>query len=79
MEGNEKRVPNYMQPIQGSTWLKPEQCKNCIFRDKTSVKLDGEVKHVGAMKSVCDIFEYPEMKPMGVMNNTETCKFYDSE
>ncbi len=79
MAEKEKRIPEFMQPMQGAAWFKPEQCKDCIFRDRTSVKLDGEVKHVGAGKSVCDIYEYPDMKPMGVMNNTETCKFYDKE
>lgn len=74
-----EHTPSYNEPMSGAMWFKPEQCKDCIFRDRTTVKLDGEVKHVGATKSVCDIYEYPEMKPTGVMNNTAACDFYERE
>lgn len=74
-----ERVPNFHEPICGAEMLHPEQCKTCIFRDKTTVKLDGVTIQVGATKSVCAIFEYPDKKPMGVMKNTDECDFYEKE
>ena len=52
---------------------KCEQCKNCIFRD------DGTVYSNDYRKSSCRIYPYPQFKPLGVMNNTEQCEFYEQE
>ena len=45
---------------------KCEQCKDCFFRDAN-----------GHDKGVCLI--YPDLKPMGVIKNTEECEYHDKE
>ena len=80
MKGAKKdHLPAFNEPFRGVETLKPIQCKDCVFRDKTSIKLDGKVVRVGATKSVCKMFEYPEIKPMGVLKNTEECDYYEQE
>lgn len=74
-----KHTPSFHEPLYGTEALCPEQCKTCMFRNKTNVVLDGKEIQIGATKSVCAIFEYPDKKPMGVMKNTETCDFYEKE
>lgn len=75
---SEKHSPNFEAPMTGQMLI-PEQCKNCIFRDKTKVVLEGKTIDAGASKSVCDMFEYPDMKPVGVLKNTEECEYYEKE
>ena len=49
-----------------------KQCKDCIFRD------DGtEGSHY--TKSSCQIFKYPNMKPLNVINNRGKCEIYHNE
>lgn len=74
-----EHAPSYNESMYGADLLKPKQCKDCLFRDKTTVKLDGKTLQVGATKSVCGIFEYPDGKPMGVMKNMEECEYYEKE
>ena len=52
---------------------KCNQCKNCMFRD------DGTVYSNDYKKSCCTMYQYPGMKPIGVINNTEECEFYEKE
>ena len=51
------------------------QCKNCIFRDKTSVN----GVECGWKKCYCKIFEAPEDKPDYVYENAEPCECYEKE
>lgn len=75
----EKHTPNYEQPIRGVTWLMPQQCKDCFFRDKTSYMDAGKVVECGWSKGCCHMFEYPNNKPNEVMHNTGECDYYEKE
>ncbi len=75
----EKHSPNFEQPITGVTWFKPEQCWDCIFRDKTSYQKDGKMIECGWHKDCCDIFPYPQSKPLEVSKNTGECEYYEKE
>ena len=54
---------------------KCEQCKACIFRDKTS----WEGKECGWEKSICEMYPYPKWKPHSVVYGKEPCEFYEKE
>ena len=54
---------------------KYQQCKDCIFRDRTKV----QGKECGWQKGMCDIYAYPKFKPDDVMRNREFCEFYEKE
>lgn len=79
MASKEKHRPSYNEPFRGTQWLEPEQCKKCVFRDRATAELDGKVIPVGATRSSCELFPYPDMKPGGVLHNTEKCKHYVKE
>lgn len=79
MDKRERHVPNYEQPIYGAQILEPEQCKSCMFRDKTKVTIDGRTREVGWCKDNCIVFPYPESKPDEVMYNTGDCELYEKE
>lgn len=74
----EKHSPNFEAPMTGQMLI-PEQCKTCFFRDKTKVVIEGKTKEVGARKAFCEMYEYPNCKPMGVLENKEECDFYQEE
>lgn len=50
-----------------------KQCKDCIFRD------DGTVWSNSYQKGCCQIYQYPNMKPLRVVNNTGTCEYYSNK
>lgn len=79
MDKKERHIPNYEQPIYGTQILEPEQCKNCMFRDKTKVTIGGKTKEVGWCKGNCIAFPYPDNKPMDVMKNKVECDYYEKE
>ena len=66
----EKHIPNFESPMLGVTWLIPEQCRNCFFRDREGA---------GWRKDSCRMFEYPDSKPQGVLENEEECIYYEPE
>lgn len=47
-----------------------KQCKACLFRD------DGTPYSNDYRKSCCEMFPYPGMKPLGVINNKENCEYH---
>ena len=51
------------------------QCKDCFFRDKTTV--NGE--ECGWKKGACKIYEYPNFKPDDVMRNRDECEYYEKQ
>lgn len=51
------------------------QCKDCFFRDKTTVN----GKECGWKKGSCKIFEYPNFKPDDVMRNRAECEYYEKQ
>lgn len=48
-----------------------KQCKTCIFRD------DGTVWSNDYKKSSCQMYQYPSMKPVHVINNKGICEYYN--
>lgn len=50
-----------------------KQCKDCIFRD------DGTVWSNDYRKSCCQMYQYPNMKPLRVVNNTGICEYYSNK
>jgi hypothetical protein len=46
-----------------------KQCKACLFRD------DGTIYSNDYRKCSCEMFPYPSMKPLGVINNKENCEY----
>ena len=51
---------------------KCKQCKACLFWN------DG-TEYSNYRKSSCAIYEHPDMKPIGVMDNVEKCEYYEKE
>jgi len=49
-----------------------EQCKDCEFRDRTTV----QGVECGWFKCFCELYEAPEYKPIGLNND---CEFYEKE
>ena len=76
---DKEHIPNFEQPITGVTWFKPEQCGDCIFRDKITYQKDGKAVECGWNKSSCVMYPYPQMKPDAVMRNKEECEYYEKE
>lgn len=73
----EKHVPNFEEPMQGMTLLQPEQCKICIYRNKTTIAIDGKSREVGWDKDTGGAYTYPEWKPNPVMKNKAACPRYE--
>lgn len=46
-----------------------KQCKDCIFRD------DGTIWSNRYTKASCQIYKYPNSKPLGVINNKQICEY----
>lgn len=75
-----ERSENFDQPIRGS-WPDPNKviCKDCAFRDKTSVMLNDKTLYVGVTKSFCKIYEKPPKtngKPNEILFKNADCKYY---
>lgn len=51
------------------------KCKDCKFRDRTSVIINGEPRYVGITKAFCD--KYPKLKPSEVMYQNADCVYYE--
>ncbi|MBQ8416983.1 MAG: hypothetical protein IJX13_08845 [Clostridia bacterium] len=51
------------------------QCKDCFFRDKTTVN----GKECGWKKGACKIYEYPNFKPDDVMRDRVECEYYEKQ
>lgn len=54
---------------------KYQQCKNCLFRDRTTVK----GVECGWQKGNCEMFIYPDFKPDDVMRNLEPCEYHEKD
>ena len=58
------------------------KCKDCVFRDKTEVKVNGKVLKVGITKSTCEMYLGPPddmYKPTSILFQNENCDFYSKE
>ncbi len=79
----EKHTSNFEQPIRGTTWLEPRQCRNCVFRYKTFFEINNQripcSEEDGWRKDNCHFFPYPNGKPKEVYDNTGECEYYEKE
>ena len=50
-----------------------KQCKDCIFTS------DGTVWSNRYDKSSCQKYPYPDMKPVGIIDNKEKCPYRETE
>ena len=51
-------------------------CRDCAFRDKTTIEWDGKNISVGVTKAYCDIFVEPNSKPNEILFQQAPCDFY---
>ena len=56
-------------------------CRNCIYRDKAFVIIDGEKLETGITKDTCLIFDGKKgnWKPNNVYFHSEMCVFYERD
>lgn len=50
-------------------------CRDCLFRDKTVIILDGVVKPVGMTKAFCEVYVKPNSKPREILFEGADCEF----
>lgn len=69
-------------PIKGS-FPNPEtiQCRDCIYRDKTVVKLGDDIVSVGVTKDSCEVYNGGKAwhKPHDVLFNLVDCEFKETD
>lgn len=51
-------------------------CRDCTFRDKTTIELSGKNIPVGVTKAYCDIFVEPNSKPMDILFQQAPCDYW---
>ena len=54
-------------------------CKDCVYRDHTTIEVNGKILPVGVTKGNCEMFVYPDSKPSEVLFNNTECEFYEEE
>lgn len=56
-------------------------CRDCIYRDQETLKIDGKVIQVGIMRATCLIFDGKKgrWKPDGVDLGGQPCPFYEQD
>ena len=57
------------------------QCKDCLYRDRAFVTVDGEKLETGITKDTCMIFDGKKgnWKPNGVYFRNERCPMYEPD
>ena len=50
-----------------------KQCKDCLYQ----IGLTDFSNNY--QKTSCAVYEYPDMKPLGVMENRERCEYYEKD
>lgn len=56
------------------------RCKDCLFRDKTVIKLNGREIPVGVMKDTCMMFNKPgHWKPTDIVLRNADCLLYERD
>lgn len=55
------------------------KCKDCKYRDKTTITVNGKTIPVGITKGNCELFPYPENKPGEILFLNADCGFYEKE
>lgn len=73
---------NFDQPLimQGADPNKVV-CKDCVFRDRTTFKLNGRIIETGMIKSWCKVYtkEISNGKPLKILLRNASCEFYMKE
>ena len=56
-------------------------CRDCIYRDKTSITIDGEKLRTGITRDTCMIFDGKRgnWKPNNVYFMNESCQMYEQD
>ena len=56
-------------------------CRDCLYRDKTVVKVDGETLRVGITRDTCLVFDGKRgnWKPSDVYFQNADCMFYEKD
>lgn len=54
-------------------------CKDCVYRDHTTVKVGDKILPVGVTKAQCEMFVYPDSKPSEVLFDNASCEFHEEE
>ena len=54
-------------------------CRDCLYRDKTTIKVDGEIIRVGITRDTCMIFDGKNgnWKPSNVYFQSKRCPLYE--
>ena len=56
--------------------IKKIRCKDCIYRDKTIIKIGGKSLPVGITRAYCSAFPAPVGKPKSVIFDNLDCPMY---
>jgi len=52
-------------------------CKDCAYRDKTTVTYKGKTEEVGITRCTC--LKYIHSKPLGILFRGESCELYKKD
>lgn len=57
------------------------QCRDCIYRDKDTMQIEGKTVQTGIARATCLIFDGKKnrWKPNNVYFNGEPCMFYEQD
>lgn len=83
MANKNENAREAQSPIKGQFPNKNEIiCKDCAFRDRTTITLGANEIPVGITKAFCDAYQAPPAsngKPHDVLFNNGDCEFYAKE
>lgn len=56
-------------------------CRDCIYRDKTTMRINGNQIYIGIMRDTCTIFDGKKgrWKPSNVYFLNESCPFHETD
>lgn len=55
------------------------QCATCVYRDKTTLVINGTLREVGVIRNNCKMYSnniYPYGKPRNILFNNAKCEYY---
>ena len=61
--------------------IRKVKCRDCIYRDRAVMTIDGEKVFVGVTRDTCLIFDGKKgnWKPTDVIIRNQNCDFYEKE
>lgn len=61
--------------------IKKVMCRDCIYRDRTTLKIDGDEIPVGVTRDTCLIYDGKKgnWKPTEVIIRNQACDFYERD